>query len=570
MSASGAQLSSNGGARDSCGRCRDGTGATSTNEAGRSAATANESGENVTLAGGGNQILTTTATTNASGQFTAAIQIPANVAGGTYTVAARSEASGRAPTAHLVVSKLAPSVVASPTTAVPGTSVTVNGFGFAAGQSVTISLNGQKLMTVTTSGDGKFTTRVTVPSGTASGSYTLTAVGGGSSAHFGLAVTRQVTTHFYFASIYTGPGYQQLIDILNPTEIQARVTVTYMRTNGTTLTKTATVPAHSRYTENAATDLGVHVSASATVAADVPIVAERFATHGTDGTVVPGVTSPATSWYFANGNTNGKYREYIALQNPNTSPVQVTLHLLPTHHRAFNIVRTMSPTSRLTIKVNKFVRDAVGVVVRSNGPIVANRTIFIYHGEARYWIGAINPNHSASYVTLHAYAPDGSEVGTAHGWVKGFGRVGYLINKIAHRTDVAVTMTASRPIVAEQTTYVGRMHDASTDTFGVITPMKGWGFAASNTLGGMKDVLDLFNPNLAPLPVVVEFFTSTGQTVQRTYVVSPLAHQRVYVGSVVPNAQLGITATSNLPFVALNRQSINNGAGADTSHGIHL
>jgi hypothetical protein len=547
----------------------------------------------VTLAGGGNKTLTATATANGSGQFTATIQIPADASGGTYTVAARSEASGRTPTAHLIVSKLAPSVVASPTTAVPGTAVTVNGFGFAADQTVTISLNGQKLATVTTSGAGKFTTKVTVPSGTASGSYTITASGGGLNAHIALSVNRQVTTHFYFASIYTGPGYEQQIDMLNPTQIQARVTITYMRTNGTTLTKTVTVPAHSRFTENAVTDLGVHVSASATVAADVPIIAERFATHGVDGTVVPGVTSPATSWYFANGNTSGKYREYIALQNPNSGPVQVTLHVLPTHHRAFNIVRTLNPTSRLTIKVNTFVRDAVGVVVRSNGPIVANRTIFIHHGDsskigvtaphstwyfaggppvggAHYWIGAINPSRHPSYITLHAYAPDGSEVGTVHGWLKGFGRVGYLMNRIAHRTDVAVTMTASRPIVAEQTTYIGRMHNASTDSFGAVSPRKGWGFASSNTLGGMQDVLDLFNPNLAPLPVVVEFFTASGQTAQRTYVVPPLAHQRVYVGSVMPNVQLGITATSNLPFVALNRQSINNGAGADTSHGIGL
>jgi hypothetical protein len=246
------------------------------------------------------------------------------------------------------------------------------------------------------------------------------------------------------------------------------------------------------------------------------------------------------------------------------------------------------------VNVNTFVhQDAVGVILTSNGPVVAARTIFIHHGmtskigvsgprptwyfaagprnaAARHWIGVINPNGQAAYVTLHAYGPSGSELGTARGWVKAYGRVGYLINKLAHRTDVAMALTSSRPIVAEQTTYVGKLHDAATDTFGVATPAKSWVFAAVNTSssGGDADVLDLFNPNLSALPIVVQFLRADGSVSARTYVVGPLSHVRVDVGSVVPNAQLGVVAASNQPFVALNRSSFNNGRGSATSTGI--
>jgi len=54
------------------------------------------------------------------------------------------------------------------------------------------------------------------------------------------------------------------------------------------------------------------------------------------------------------------------------------------------------------------------------------------------------------------------------------------------------------------------------------------------------------------------------------YVVAPLAHQRVDVGSVVPNAQLGIVASSDYPFIAMNRDYTNNHLGSLTSMGSSL
>lgn len=550
---------------------------------------------NVKLTNGKIATLSTSATANASGRFTATLGIPANAVGGTYTIVGKSQLSGRAPTARLIISKLAPSIVSVPTTAVPGTPVTINGFGFAPGQTITLSLQGQKVGTATTNAAGRFSVQFTVPSTLASGSYALSAQSSaGRGANITLTVNRRVATHFYFASEYTGAGYHEYLALLNATQTAARVTIVYQRTNGTTLTKTLTVNAHTRATEDVNADLGFHVSAAALVSADVPITASRLVYHGTDGSVVPGVTSPQTVWYFANGNTGKGYREYVAVQNPNSGPVQVAVHFLPTHHKAFTIYRTMPPTSRTTFKINSFVRkDAVGVTITANGPVVANRTIFVHHGmtskigvstlqhtwyfasgpqgaAARNWIGAINPTSNWTYLTLHAYGPLGSEMATVKTWLKPYARVGYLMNKVAHRSDVAVVMTSSRGIVAEQTTYAGRMHNAATDAFGVTAPAKTWQFPATNTLSsaGEGDVLSLFNPNLVPVPIVVQFITASGSVSQRTVVVAPLSHQRIDVGSIVPNQQLGIVAASNYPFVALNRGTFNNGQGAMTSEGI--
>jgi hypothetical protein len=123
--------------------------------------------------------------------------------------------------------------------------------------------------------------------------------------------------------------------------------------------------------------------------------------------------------------------------------------------------------------------------------------------------------------------------------------------------------------VVEQTAYRGRLHDASTDTFAVAAPARTWEFAAANTSVGQDDRLSLFNPSLTTIAVAVQYMNTAGGVTQRSYTVAPLSHQIVDVASAMPNAQLGIMAVSNQPFVALNRQIFNGGAGAMTSTGFH-
>jgi hypothetical protein len=404
-------------------------------------------------------------------------------------------------------------------------------------------------------------------------------------------VNRSVSTHFYFAALYT--GHPEYLALFNPTGIRARVTITYQLTTGAVRSKVVEINPHTRMTESVNADLGGRISAAASVAADVPIAASRIAYRGTDGVVVPGTSSPATTWYFANGNTSHGYVEYIAIQNPSSKPVQAALHIAPTHHPAFTKYVTVAPTSRRTVKINNFVKDAVGVTVTSSAPVVVNRTIRIHHGitskigvtgpqatwyfaagvqtpNSRHWIGVMNPTGHSVYMTLRAYNASGAQVGTVKGWLKPYARAGYLMNKVAHQTDVAVVIQASSPIVAEQTTFVASTHDASTDTFGTFAPAKSWTFAAvnTNTVSGQSDYLDLFNPGSSVIPIAVQFMDTSGRVVGRTYLVGPLSHQRVDVGSIMPNSQLGIVAASSAPFVALNRYRFNNGLGADTSIGI--
>ncbi|PZS09239.1 MAG: hypothetical protein DLM70_01825, partial [Chloroflexi bacterium] len=377
----------------------------------------------VRLTSGSTRTVRSTTGTNAGGSFRSALTVPGDATGGTYTLTARSEA-GRTASAKLVVAFLKPSVIVVPTMAVPGTPITVNAFGFASGATVTIYLSGTRLGTATADTTGSLKTTVTVPGTTATGNYVVTAQeSSGRKASIGLRVYRKISTHFYFASLYTGSGYHEYLLFVNTSEIRARVQITYQPTKGGARVKTLVMNPHSRFTEDVNRDVGPGVSASAVIATDVPISAERMVQHGTEGALDPGATSPSTRWYFANGNTTHGYREFIAVQNPNGGPVQIAVLFQPTHSHPITIYRRVPAQSRTTVKVSSYVHDAVGVVITSNGPIVANRTIYIHHGLAsktgvtagqyhwyfasgpkrgssRHWIGVINTSGHPSHLLL--------------------------------------------------------------------------------------------------------------------------------------------------------------------------
>jgi hypothetical protein len=543
----------------------------------------------------GSRVLVQTATmTDTTGAFKTALHVPNRAAPGKYAVTAK-DAMGHAASTTLLVAVLQPSVVVVPTLAVPGTSIRVSGFGFSAGGTITVSLAGRTLGTVTATSAGQFVATFTVPANLATGTYALRAVeGNGRRAIISLRVFRHITTHFYFAALYTGQGYQESLLFVNTSAIRAQVHITYQLTTGAPRSKTIVVAAHSRFTENVNNDLGTGVSASAVIATDVPIAAERMMFHQTDGAIDPGTTTPSNVWYFTNGNTTHFYQEYIAIQNPTNSQVQVAMHLYPTHSHPLTITRTMRPQSRTTLNVNQYVHDAVGVVVTASGPIVANRTEYIHNGVSsktgltgpqsrwyfasgqrsaesgywnRHWIGVINTSGRWSYLSLHAYAPDGEELGTVTKSLRPYARDGFLMNRVAGQRDVAVAITTSQPSIAEQLTFLNYNHAQNTDTYGVTAPQTSVQFAVASTVPSQDNLLSVFNPNLTPIPVVVQFLNSRGGRTQRTYQIPPFAHDIIDVGQVVPNAQLGLLVASNDPFVALDRQIIFNGSGAMTTIG---
>ncbi len=195
-----------------------------------------------------------------------------------------------------------------------------------------------------------------------------------------------------------GGPFDTYLCLANFSGTDAQTTVTYMLETGENINKTYAVPANSRKTITVNNEVGANHDVSMSVSSNVNIMAERamYFNHGgmADGSIVVGTTSTSKEMYFAEGNTQPGFEEYITIQNPNANPADVTLSFvvgnLDTVHNekdpAPKTVRVPA-TTRATYRLLDMVpagRD-IAVKLTSDLPVVAERPI--YFGNYKGWNG---------------------------------------------------------------------------------------------------------------------------------------------------------------------------------------
>ena len=197
---------------------------------------------------------------------------------------------------------------------------------------------------------------------------------------------------WYFAEGTTREGFDEYLAVQNPNGSAATMAVDFLKSDGTRQEETYIVGANSRWTLDARTVLGSDVDASVTIRSDQPVVVERpmyFNYNGMwpGGHDVIGATSPANSWFFAEGCTQSGFDQYICVGNPGAEAADVTLEFMvetgvcvPPH------ALSLKPHQRATVKVSDFVESGhdVATLVTSTGPVVAERPVYFnYQG----WTG---------------------------------------------------------------------------------------------------------------------------------------------------------------------------------------
>jgi hypothetical protein len=157
------------------------------------------------------------------------------------------------------------------------------------------------------------------------------------------------------------------------------------------------VPANSRVTFKAndfVTDFNVSTQVNSTGGA---VICER-AVYG-DGRVWAhdsiGVTTPANTWYLAEGATAGSFETFVLVQNPNAAAVMVDVDFMTSTGlqpgpQGFPI----PANSRVTFKANDFVTDfnVSTMVTSTGGSVICERAVY---GDGRVWahdsIGVTTP-----------------------------------------------------------------------------------------------------------------------------------------------------------------------------------
>jgi uncharacterized repeat protein (TIGR01451 family) len=238
--------------------------------------------------------------------------------------------------------------------------------------------------------------------------------------------------------------------LLNPHATPNTARVTYFREGEPEVHRTYPMGPSSRVTIDAGDDVELRYRAfGVQVVFDLPGAAERSMYFGKNplwigGHEAAGVTSPATSWYLAEGATGSYFTTFLLLANPNTDDAQVTVNYLPDTGipvvKQYTLPGHQRKTLNVALQDPALASAALGAHVESDRPILVER--------AQYWP---SPDWAEAHASAGMTDP-GVKWGLAEGRVGGaLKQQTYilLMNPGAQRADVTVTFLRSggAPIV---------------------------------------------------------------------------------------------------------------------------
>ncbi|MBK5093972.1 MAG: peptidase S8, partial [Actinobacteria bacterium] len=176
--------------------------------------------------------------------------------------------------------------------------------------------------------------------------------------HESIGVTSPSPT-WYLAEGSTAGGFETWVLIQNPDNASATVQLTYMTPAGEVPGQQILLAPRSRYSINVGEYMPDLFSVSTKITADRLVIAERsvYWNNRQGGHDSIGVTTPSSTWYLAEGTTNGGFETWVLIMNPGSTHAfaQVT-YMTPTGERLGPLVMLL-PGTRKSINVADTVKD---------------------------------------------------------------------------------------------------------------------------------------------------------------------------------------------------------------------
>jgi hypothetical protein len=193
---------------------------------------------------------------------------------------------------------------------------------------------------------------------------------------------------YYLAEGTTAWGFTAYVVVQNPNDSPAQVTLTYMTPEGPKPQGAFTMEANSRQTIRVNDVAGMGgTDFSTSVHGSAPIIAERAMYWGA-GTAAGeachdsiGMDSPHTTFYLPDGETGNGYETWTTVQNPDASPVDVTVsYLTPTGTGNVTFTDTIPGNTRQTYEMARKIpagRAAIMVTCTTAGKkIMVERSMY--------------------------------------------------------------------------------------------------------------------------------------------------------------------------------------------------
>lgn len=416
------------------------------------------------------------------------------------------------------------------------------------------------------------------------------------------ADTLTVRSRWYFAEGNV-ENYSERLSVLNTSTNQASVRFRLLRQPGPPQEFTRTIAPNARFDLVVNTVFSDTTDVPAIIESNQPVIAERFMDFGSDITASPGITSPQRVWYFAEGSTDGDFRTYLLLFNPQSSQVNATLTYMKGDGTTAEQQVQIPPLQRTVVAVNDSLPSVgFGTRVIASQPIVAERTMIFGSGStsntggvhtssgvgtlSRRWYFAegtteppfnmavlvLNPNAQPANVAVTLSNQDGVSL-TRRYAVPPTSRLAINANEFVPQLGVATVIESDRPIAAERAMY-WRNFGAGTVTAGTSVTAYTWRFADGRTSDGFQQYLLFNNPNKNQASVTVDFVLANGSTAQQTVIIPGNARYTMAVHQLYPGQNaISATVRSTQPIIAErsiypNAPSAADNRGGATSFGV--
>jgi len=401
------------------------------------------------------------------------------------------------------------------------------------------------------------------------GSYTVTVtnagdwVGGSKEDAFTVEEAPPATPTWYLAEGTTDWGYSCYITIQNPNRDPVNITITYMTDSGDLLERDIGLYADSQVTVSPADTLGakdfstkVECKESKTIAVDRTMTWTREAPLSLDGHCSIGVTSPAKTWYLAEGSSDWGFECWLLIQNPNATEAtaQVTYMIEGAEPQVFE--KKIPANRRETYNMADDIGEAdASIKVQADIPVIPERamyrninnkrsghdsigtttpatTYYLAEGTTNYGFTTYalvqNPNDTATEVNV-TYLTNSGPVAHPENPIAMAANSRHTIevNKFLPGSDFSTKVTGSNPIIAERAMYWDYgLGEACHDSIGMSEPHTTFYLPDGQTSDGRETYTLVANPNDTPVTVEISYLTPGG-TDNVTFEETILANSRM-------------------------------------------
>jgi len=514
-----------------------------------------------------------TPTARAAGAGPATSTVKATATG---TATNKATATGTAKPGVTTTQTVTPTVKASlaltPTVANRGGVVTLSGAGFAANETVDITITATTPVTAMGKADANGLlppTGVSLPYSLVPGAYGVSAQGAASKRLArGRVTVQQLTPSITLSPAAASPGGTVTVTGkgFGP---QEQVTLAL---NGSALT---TMPAAITTTNGAFT--ATFVAPSTLLRGPNTISAIGNQSRVTAVTALTGQLSRTARYYFAGGLNTSASHSFVALLNPNAQPasVRLTFYFANTTPRERTVTVEATSQRNLSVAGLSMPVGTFGLQVESDRQISAQINIardgkdgdnlLGNSGLGTTWylaegytgltfhetVSILNPDPAtAAHVQLQLLPIGGGAQRSVTVNVSPQSNVVQDINSVLPGKSISIVAISDRPVVVERTLTFGNGGYGITTRAGINTAAQTWIFAEGTTANRFQTFQTILNPGDTPAIVTAGFFGQTGGSLgSRTLVVPARSRANIKYNDFLTASAIASVVTSDHPVV---------------------